>query len=237
MTASTGSASACAQVLCASSPASEEVPLWCTDVSSDAVDVEVDRSSYVLTDALRLESARAVRWRYAWTAINGVSAIGPLVAMPFVRRSLWSSLVAGSISSAISTGFTLFWPLEVEGVRGELAFLHNIGPCDRLQTIQRLTASASNDEIARRAWPWHVVNFGVSAALGAVVAIGLDHPTAGFVSGLSGFVVGETQLFTQPVNLRDVRVSVGIDPRDSGSSLLRPSHFAFLGAALEWPLP
>ena len=185
--------------------------------------------------ALKLESARARRWRLAWAGINGLSTVAPLAAMPFVRRTLWPDLVAGSISSALSTGFTFFWPLQVEGVAGELDAMAGLEPCERLFAVQMFAAAASENEVARRAWPWHVVNFGLSAALGAALAYGFDHPTAGWVTGLSGFVVGEAQLFTQPSSLRDLRLSLVVAP--PVSSAPGPRAFALVAATVEAPLP
>lgn len=164
-----------------------------------------------ITERVANEAARAREWRYVWTAINGLSTVGPLAAIPFTSRDIRADLVAGSVSSAISTGFTFFWPLEVEGAPDKLALALELAPCQRLPSVLAIAASAAEDEIARRAWPWHLLNFGVSAALGTVVAFGFHHPTGGVISGVSGFAVGEAQLFTQPVGLsRDPLLLVSV---------------------------
>jgi len=229
-------ASFCTPVLCARSPDAKQSRVSCGEELTATIDAEADLRADALLETLTLEAARARRWRYAWAGINGLSTVAPLAAMPFVHRDIWPDLLAGSIASAVSTGFTVLWPLEVERAPNDVPSSSKLGGCGRLHAVEAATDSASADEVSRRAWPWHVVNFGVSAALGAVLAFGLDHPGGGLIAGLSGFAVGEAQLFTQPVNLRDLQPAT--------SFVLHPVWFAFpmpavagVGAIFEWPLP
>jgi hypothetical protein len=154
-----------------------------------------------LTEAVQLEASRARRWRYVWTAINGTSTVVPLATLPLVDRKYWPDVVAGSITSAVSTGATVLWPLEVENADILLLSLTELPPCERVRSLRSFVVEAAHDESYRRSWPWHAVNFGVSAALGGIVAFGFGHPAGGLITGLSGFVAGEAQLFTQPAGL------------------------------------
>jgi hypothetical protein len=157
-----------------------------------------------LTEALQLEAARARRWRYVWTAINGISTVVPLATLPLVDRKYWPDVVAGSITSAVSTSATVLWPLEVENADSVLLSLADRPPCERAPLLRSFFVEAARDESYRRSWPWHAVNFAVSAALGGVVAFGFGHPAGGLITGLSGFVAGEAQLLTQPVGLPEM---------------------------------
>jgi hypothetical protein len=156
-----------------------------------------------LSEALAAEAGRARRWRYTWTAINGLSTVAPLAITPLVDRASWVDLVVGSLASALSTGVTVGWPLRVEQAESTLNDISLVPPCERLPALHVFAVSASHEEAARRAWPWHVLNLGVSAALGAGLAFGFHHRTAGFVTGVSGFLAGEAQLLTQPAGLPD----------------------------------
>ena len=195
-----GVCGACALALHTGTPCA---PCSCVAGEISTTVEEADARSQVLERRVSVEADRARRWRYVWTAINGFSTAAPIAAIPFVSRDVRTDLVVGSVSSAVSTGFTVFWPLEVEGASERLAMASGLGPCARLQVYSAVAASAADDEVKRRAWPWHVVNFGVSAALGAVLAFGFRHPLGGVITGASGFAVGEAQLLTQPVALAD----------------------------------
>jgi hypothetical protein len=154
-----------------------------------------------LTEALQLEAERARRWRYVWAAINGLSTVVPLATLPLVERKYWPDVVAGSITSAVSTGTTVLWPLEVEKGDSVLLSFADRPPCERTRLQRSFFVEAADDESYRRSWPWHAVNLGVSAALGGIVAFGFGHPAGGLITGLSGFVAGEAQLLTQPAGL------------------------------------
>src|SRR5262249_54510986 len=149
-----------------------------------------------LLEAVQLEAVRAKRWDYVWATINGLSTVVPLAALPLVDRRYWPDLVAGSISSAISTGATVLWPLQVENADLVVARLAQHTPCERIRSLRFFVAEAADDEVYRKAWPWHVLNLGISGALAGVVAFGFHHPTGGLITGLSGFLAGEAQLFT-----------------------------------------
>jgi len=228
---------ACVFALCAEAPTIPP-PGSCGADSGATTLAEADVQTRLLTERITTEAARAREWRYVWAAINGLSTVVPLAVIPLAPPDIRPDLLAGSISSAVSTGFTLFWPLEIESAPLQLASVSGLAPCQRLQAVRAVAAAAADDEIARRAWPWHVINFGISAALGAVVAFGFHHPTGGLVTGLSGFAAGEAQLFTQPVTLsRDPLLTMS-------ASRMRPLWWAsptgnavLLGAVLEGPLP
>jgi hypothetical protein len=154
-----------------------------------------------LTEALQLEAGRARRWRHIWAAINGLSTVVPLATLPLVDRKYWPDVVAGSITSAVSTGTTVLWPLEVENADSVLLSTTELPPCERARLLRSFFLEAAHDESYRRSWPWHAVNLGISAALGGIVAFGFGHPAGGLITGLSGFVAGEAQLLTQPADL------------------------------------
>ncbi len=138
-----GVCGACALALHTGTPCA---PCSCVAGEISTTVEEADARSQVLERRVSAEADRARRWRYVWTAINGFSTAAPLAAIPFVSRDVRTDLVVGSVSSAVSTGFTVFWPLEVEGASERLAMASGLGPCARLQVSSAEAASAADDE-------------------------------------------------------------------------------------------
>jgi hypothetical protein len=227
---------ACSPVSCTTSVAGTEQLRSCDLAARIVAESQVDDQLRRLREVLTAEAHSARRWRYTWTAINGLSTVAPLAILPFVSRANWVDLVVGSAASALSTGVTMGWPLRVEQVEATFDAMSSLPPCERVRALEVFAVSASYDETARRAWPWHALNLGVSAALGTVLAFNFHRRTAGLVTGLSGFLAGEAQLFTQPSNL-------GAEPQaHSGWPFMLPmwrgvaDDGGYVGILAVWPL-
>ncbi len=67
-----------------------------------------------LYDAQLREARRARTWRYVWTGINGVLAVGSFALLPFVERDQRIELVVGGAGSTVASLFTWFVPLDIE---------------------------------------------------------------------------------------------------------------------------
>lgn len=144
------------------------------------------------------EAHRARVWRYSWTGINAALAVGGFVAAPLVDREDRPDWIIGGAGSVLTAATTWFWPLEVEAAEEELLALP---PAERVKQLPRLLAKSAADERARVTWPWHVVNFGIGALTGGIIAFGYDHYESGIITGAGAFALGELQLFTQPTSL------------------------------------
>lgn len=144
------------------------------------------------------EAHRARVWRYSWTGINAALAVGGFVAAPLVDREDRPDWIIGGAGSALTAATTWFWPLEVEAGEEELLASPAAG---RAKLLPRLLAKGAADERARVAWPWHVVNFGIGALTGGIIAFGYQHYESGIITGAGAFALGELQLFTQPTSL------------------------------------
>jgi hypothetical protein len=147
---------------------------------------------------IRDEARRARTWRYTWTGVNGALMLGSFAAVPFVDRAERPDWLIGGAGSAINVATTWFLPLNVEAAEEELDALP---PKERARHVRRLVVESAKDERARTTWPWHVLNFGVSALGGGIIAFGYDHYESGLVTTLVGTAVGSIQIFTQPTNL------------------------------------
>lgn len=176
---------------------------------------------------IRDEARRARTWRYTWTGINGAMMVGSFVAVPIFPKEERPDWIVGGIGSAINVGTTWFLPLEVESAEEELDALP---PAERPRHVRRLVLESSKDEHARVTWPWHLLNFGVSALGGAVIAFGYDHYESGLITTLVGTAVGSIQIFTQPTNLPRSCAAAGFTLSPS-FALLRAPDRSMQGAA------
>jgi hypothetical protein len=93
---------------------------------------------------------------------------------------------------------TWVWPLRVESALDELDALP---PAERPAQLKRLLRESAEDEHDRVRWPWHVVNFALSAGAGSIIAFGYKHYWSGAITAAAGAALGEVQLFTQPTGL------------------------------------
>jgi hypothetical protein len=161
--------------------------------------------------SLRDEARRARTWRYAWSGVNAGLMVGSFVAVPLVERESRPDWIVSGIGSGMTGLATWLWPLRVESASEELDALP---PAERPKQWSRLRAESAEDERARVTWPWHVVNFGLCAGSGAIIAFGYDHYWSGLITTVGSTALGEVQLFTQPTGLtRTDAASVQLAPR------------------------
>jgi hypothetical protein len=168
--------------------------------------------------ALREQAGRAHTHRLVWTGINGALAVGSFAVLPALDRSSRPDFVVAGVGSVLGTVATFAFPLRVERDRTELDDAERLPPEARHQKLHELLLADAEDEHDRLALPWHVVNFGLSALAGGIIAFGFHHTLSGVAQGASSFVLGEAQLFTQPTGL------TRFDPAQTASVLfaLRP---------------
>ncbi|HEX2870448.1 MAG TPA: hypothetical protein VHP33_04315 [Polyangiaceae bacterium] len=148
--------------------------------------------------SLRDEARRARTWRYVWSGVNAGLMVGSFAAVPLVEREARPDWIISGIGSGITVAATWLWPLRVESASEELDALPD---AERAKQWRRLRTESAEDERARVTWPWHVINFGLCAGTGAIIAFGYDHYWSGLITTVGGTALGEVQLFTQPTGL------------------------------------
>ena len=168
-------------------------------LSPAATDARHDEAA--LNAALREQASRAHTHRYAWTGVNGALTVGSFALIPLVGHDSRPDFVVAGVGSALGTVATVAFPLRVESAPAELDALNGLPPAERQQKLHELWRVDAEDERARLALPWHVLNLGVSALAGGIIAFGLHHTWSGVTQGVSSFALGEAQLFTQPTGL------------------------------------
>ena len=170
--------------------------------------------------SLRDEARRARTWRYVWSGVNAGLMVGSFAAVPLVERESRPDWIISGIGSGVTVVATWLWPLRVESASEELDALP---PAERAKQWPRLRAESAEDERARVTWPWHVINFGLCAGTGAIIAFGYDHYWSGLITTVGGTALGEVQLFTQPMGLTQPEAAaLVLAPRVAFS----PSHGA-----------
>ena len=148
--------------------------------------------------SLHDEARRARTWRYTWSGVNAGFMVGSFVAVPLVDRESRPDWIVSGVGSGVTVLATWFFPLRVESAADELDAL----PADqRDRQFQRLRLESADDEHARVTWPWHVLNVGLSAGAGSIIAFGYHHYASGVITTVLSTALGEAQILTQPTNL------------------------------------
>ena len=166
--------------------------------------------------ALREQAGRARTYRYAWTGVNGALAVGSFALLPVVERSSRPDFVVAGVGSLLGTVATLAFPLRVESDEAELDAIARLPDGERHERLRTALRVDAQDERSRLSLPWHVVNFGVSALAGGIIAFGFHHTLSGITQGVGSFVLGEVQLFSQPTGLNQ------LSPPDETALQFRP---------------
>jgi hypothetical protein len=196
----------CRHQLCGALFASSALVCTVEAAAADAVESAAPCSGRLVT-----EEARAARtWRYAWSGINAGFMVGSFVAVPLVHKEDRPDWIISGIGSGVTVLATWFFPLRVESAADELEAL----PAEQCQAqYPRLVRESWHDEQARVTWPWHVLNFGLSAGAGSIIAFGYGHYASGLVTTVAGTALGEAQILTQPTNLSAAKMTLRPTPR------------------------
>jgi hypothetical protein len=173
-----------------------------------------------LTDTLTHEARKAYEWRVLWTAANAALAVGSMAGVAVLPESERASSIVGSIAAGLSAASVWAWPLEVESAAETATRLTNLNAKDRVLRLSELYERSAADELERQHWTWHLVNLALSLVPGAILWLGYKQPTDAALTTVSGFVLGELTLFSQPTGLVDRRMpSVSVTLSRRGGAL------------------
>jgi hypothetical protein len=168
---------------------------WAAGAGAQTARAKVESSPCPLR--LFHEQAHAARtWRYAWSGVNAGLMVGSFVAVPLVAKEDRPDWIVSGIGSGVTVLATWFFPLRVESALDELEAL----PPEQCRAqLPQLWLESRQDEQARVTWPWHLLNVGLAATAGGIIAFGYRHYASGLVTTVVSASLGEAQLFTQPV--------------------------------------
>ncbi len=170
-----------------------------------AADCDVAQAR-LLREQLRDESHRMDRWRYGWSAANGIATIGQLAlvvakynpAGPY-DRTYRDAMYVGAAQSGIQAIAQLFVPgIEVPPEQSD--------PCADLAALR--AARARNAATERTVFfGTHVANLGINLAGSAFLVLDTDWTTA-LVAFAIGYPIGLLDTYTMPRDSwRAVRVT------------------------------
>ncbi len=151
---------------------------------------------------------RARLWTWGWGAGLVVATIGNLVPLAFVPPEDRIDWYAGAATTVVGIVPLLIAPLDVVGdsraLHAELtAWRPGSDLCPLLASAEaKLVRDAENQADGRRWW-YHVVNVALNAGVGLFLGLGYDHWLAGGFNAVSGAVIGEAIIFTQPTSSID----------------------------------
>jgi hypothetical protein len=163
-------------------------------------------------EAMKRDTADATTWRWGWVGGYGAIVVTQAVLIPFMKQpSDRIQRYVGGASTIIAMLPPLFIPLEVTKDGPEVdARLKAVGDsgtpeerCDLLHWSETLAARSAHNEHAQTGWVLHVVNLGYNLIVSAVLGFGFKDWTGAAVAGGAGFVLGETQILSQPTRLHE----------------------------------
>jgi hypothetical protein len=167
-----------------------------------SAEAALDRQlSEQLTRSLVAEAQRAFVWRTTWTAINGALGAASFAALLVLPRSQRPQLIIGGVYSVLGTTLTWFLPLDVESDAELAERLSRLPEPERRRRVTERYAHAAKDELDRVQWPWHVITLVAAFIPATIVWVGYRQLVEGLVQLLTGVVVGELTLLTQPTRL------------------------------------
>jgi len=158
---------------------------------------------------LAREGARARAWGYGWPIGIGAAGLASLAVVPFVASGDRVDWYASAASAGVGVLPFVLAPLEVMRDAPKIHAALTGTPLDDARVCavladaeRRLVAGASDERLQTRWWA-HAGNVAFNTAVLLFLGLGYHHWTSGLINGLSGVVVGEPLILTQPTGLID----------------------------------
>ena len=159
---------------------------------------------------LSREASEARLWTDAWAIGIGAAGLGSLAAVPFVPAPERVDWYTSAATAAIGVVPFVVSPLSVMRDAPRLHAAVAAAPaaddarvCAMLADAEHeLTADAA-DERWQRGWWIHAGNVAFNTAVLLFLGVGYHHWASGVINGVSGAVVGEAIIFTQPAGAID----------------------------------
>ena len=158
---------------------------------------------------LSREAHRMSYWTYGWAIGIGASGVGSLIAVPLVDPDDRVDYYTGAALAAAGVLPFLLAPPDVIHDGHELhARLRDFPPttdaevCEMLSDAERRLLDDARNEHLLSGWWSHAANVAINAGALLFLGFGYHHWLSGTITGVSGFVIGEAVILTQPT--RDI---------------------------------
>lgn len=156
---------------------------------------------------LHEDARRARLWTGAWGAGYGVLTLGQLAAVPAFSAGDQLDFYVGAVSSAGGFAALLAMPLDVIAdslTLDTLALAHpGTVDCEVLAEAERLLVRSAQGEELGRSWLMHGANVLYNLLTGLVLGLVFDRWTSGAVTAVTGILIGEAMILTQPSGAED----------------------------------
>jgi hypothetical protein len=154
------------------------------------------------------EDARRARiWTGAWGASYSVLTMGQLVLAPAFAPEERVDLYVGAVSSAGGMAALLAVPLDVmaDSLALDALATQHPGPvdCAVLAEAERLLVQSARSEADGRGWLMQGANVVYNLATGLVLGLFFDRWPSAALTAVSGWLIGEVMILTQPTGAQD----------------------------------
>ena len=172
------------------------------------LDVDAELRLHWIDEHLARTAHRARVWTWAWGTGLVVATVGNLIPLAFVPPEDRIDWYAGAATTVVGIVPLLIAPLDVVGdsrsLQAEMAaWQGGADICPLLASAEaKLVRDAKNQADGRRWW-YHLINVALNAGVGLFLGLGYDHWLAGGFNAVTGAVIGEAIIFTQPTSSID----------------------------------
>ena len=156
------------------------------------------------------EAHRMSFWNYGWAIGIGATGVGTLAAVPFVDPDDRVDYYTGAALAAAGVLPFLLAPPDVIHDGRELHAMLTLTPpgtddevCAMLADAeQRLVQDARNEHLLSGWWA-HAANVAINTGAFLFLGLGYHHWLSGSITGVSGVIIGEAVILTQPTGTID----------------------------------
>jgi len=161
---------------------------------------------------LMREAPRMKFWNWGWAIGIGGAGVGTLIAAPFANPEDRIDYYTGAVAAAIGVAPFIFSPPRVVGDARELHGKLTGAPprtdtevCQLLVDAEGKLVRDARNAHATTAWWAHVGNVVFNAGIVLFEGLAYQRWTGGLINGISGVVVGEAVILSQPTrNIDDL---------------------------------
>jgi hypothetical protein len=148
---------------------------------------------------------RARVWTWGWGTALAVGTVANLAPLPFVSPDHRIDWYVGAATTVVGVVPLVIAPLDVIGdsaaLRAKVTAADPAGDlCPLLADAERTLVRDAQNQADGQRWWLHVANVALNAGVGLFLGLGYHHWLAGGFNAVSGAVIGEAIIFTQPTS-------------------------------------
>jgi hypothetical protein len=156
-----------------------------------------------LQDSLNHDVGHALAWRWGWVGAYGAITVAQFALVPVVATR--PERYVGGVQAALAILPPLVLPLHVtfDAPIYDAKVKQGGASCALVDEGERILAEDAHNEAFGASWVFHLVNVVYNFIIFAVLEWGYHDLKGALLAAGPGLVLGEVQIFTQPVGLPD----------------------------------